>query len=205
MTCSVSITTISSAEFGKPKISLRPVESNACVGVPWPCSFTNTFPDNRLYTPPLKIHLTSLNWVMPGSNVKQAVPFFRVFDIKKSMEYYVKGLGFKMTNEWVSDGHIQWCWLQHGDAGLMLQELEKEAVHKNDHKLGEGVSIYFICQDALALYLDFLSRGIEASEPFVGNGMWVVALSDPDGYNILFESYTDVAEETTYSAWRRSQ
>lgn len=31
--------------------------------------------------------------------------------------------------------------------------------------------------------------------------MWVVRLRDPDGYKIIFESPTDVAEETTYTDW----
>jgi len=31
--------------------------------------------------------------------------------------------------------------------------------------------------------------------------MWVVGLKDPDGYNILFESPTEVQEETLYSEW----
>ena len=46
---------------------------------------------------------------------------------------------------------------------------------------------------------EFRSRGIQASTPFVGNGMWVTSLSDPDGYRIEFESYTDVPEETEFS------
>jgi lactoylglutathione lyase len=43
------------------------------------------------------------------------------------------------------------------------------------------------------------SRGIKAERPFVGNGMWVTSMSDPDGYKIFFESTTDVPEETVYS------
>jgi hypothetical protein len=35
----------------------------------------------------------------------------------------------------------------------------------------------------------------------VGNNLWVVQLKDPDGYNIFFESPTDVPEETRYSDW----
>jgi hypothetical protein len=31
------------------------------------------------------------------------------------------------------------------------------------------------------------------------NGMWVASLSDPDGYQIVFESYTDVPEEMEFS------
>jgi len=55
-------------------------------------------------------------------------------------------------------------------------------------KVGEGVSIYFICEDALAIYRQVTSRGIKAKRPFVGNAMWVTSLSDPDGYQIYFEA-----------------
>lgn len=51
----------------------------------------------------------------------------------------------------------------------------------------------------MAIYRDVVSRGIKASEPQVGNNMWVTHLIDPDGYYIYFESPTDVPEETRLS------
>jgi len=134
-------------------------------------------------------------------NVKQAVPFFAVSDIEESVRWYVGGLGFEMTKKWIDEGKLRWCWLQHGGAALMLQEFRKEG-HGSwvpDGKPGEGVSICFICEDALAIYRQVTSRGIQASKPFVGNGMWVTSLSDPDGYRVEFESYTDVPEETVFA------
>ena len=65
-------------------------------------------------------------------------------------------------------------------------------------RLGAGVCICFICEDALAIYREVTSRGLKAARPFVGNGMWVTSLTDPDGYRLDFVSYTDVAEETVY-------
>jgi len=62
--------------------------------------------------------------------------------------------------------------------------------------LGAGVSVCFMCADALAIYHDVTSRGIQAERPFVGNGLWDVALQDPDGYHLHFESPTDVPEDT---------
>lgn len=134
-------------------------------------------------------------------NVKQAVPFLGVSNIEESIRYYVDGLGFEMTKKWIDRGKLRWCWLQQGDAAIMLQEFWREGHHANlpDGKLGEGVSICFICEDALAIYRDLTSRGVQASRPFVGNGMWVTSLSDPDGYRIEFESYTDVPEDTEFS------
>ena len=67
---------------------------------------------------------------------------------------------------------------------------------------GVGVSICFQCVDALALYHEFVAKGIIAREPFVGNNLWDVVLTDPDNYSIHFESPTDVPEETRYFAWR---
>jgi catechol 2,3-dioxygenase-like lactoylglutathione lyase family enzyme len=135
------------------------------------------------------------------ANVKQAVPFFRVSNIETSVRYYVEGLGFEMTKTWIDQGKLQWCWLQHGDAALMLQEFRKNAHDSGvpKEKVGVGVSICFICEDALAIYRAVRSRGMQASKPFVGNGMWVTSLSDPDGYTIEFESYTDIPEETEFT------
>ena len=135
------------------------------------------------------------------TTVKQAVPFFRISNMEQSVRYYVDGLGFEMTKKWVDEGKLRWCWLQLGDAALMLQEFRKEG-HNSwvpQGKVGEGVSICFICEDALAIYREVTSRGIKASRPFVGNGMWVTSLSDPDGYRIEFESHTNVPEETVLS------
>jgi hypothetical protein len=83
----------------------------------------------------------------------------------------------------------------------MLQEF-RDVGHGSwtpEGRVGEGVSICFICEDALAIYHEVASRGIEASRPFVGNGMWVTSLLGPDGYGIECESYTDVPEETVFS------
>ena len=38
------------------------------------------------------------------SNVQQAVPFFWVRDIDESLRFYIDGLGFTKTIEWVDDG-----------------------------------------------------------------------------------------------------
>jgi len=133
-------------------------------------------------------------------NVKQAVPFFGVRDIGESLRFYVDGLGFEKTIQWAPDGKLRWCWLQNGGAALMLQEFRDDGRHEPPPtgKLGLGVSVYFICENALAVYREVTARGVHASRPFVGNGMWVTSLKDPDGYELHFESMTDAPEETEY-------
>ena len=137
-----------------------------------------------------------------SANVKQAVPFFGVTNMENSLRFYVDGLGFKMKHRWIPeraedkpDGRIRWCWLELGSAAIMLQEFLPGRLPKET--LGTGASVCFMCEDALALCREFRSRGIHTRQrPFVGNRLWVVPLSDPDGYRIDFESPTDAPEET---------
>jgi lactoylglutathione lyase len=136
-------------------------------------------------------------------NVKQAVPFLGVTDMESSLRFYVDGLGFTMKRHWIPDGDghdpaagkIRWCWLELGHAAIMLQEFSPQSRPKE--VLGTGASICFQCEDALALYREFKERGISTRQrPYVGNHLWVVALTDPDGYRIEFESPTDTQEES---------
>ena len=122
-----------------------------------------------------------------------------VTDIDRSLEFYVNGLGFQLKIDWRPKGRIEWCWLEREGVALMLQEYRAGFLPKE--KLGIGISICFICQDALQLYTEFLRNGLIPMEPFVGNKMWVTTINDPDGYKLDFESTTDVAEETKYSDW----
>lgn len=82
----------------------------------------------------------------------------------------------------------------------MLQESKREGHDSwiRESKVGFGASSYFIYRDALALYREFIARGVEVKRPFVGNRMWVTSLEDPDGYQLHFESPTDAPEESQY-------
>jgi len=141
---------------------------------------------------------------MTDPNVQQAVPFFRVTDMEASLRFYVDGLGFEMKKSWTPEGKIRWCWLELGAAAIMLQTFLTEGPQRNvpETKLGLVVSINFVCNDALAIYRYVKSRGIDAKRPFVGNAMWVTQVTDPDGYELYFESPTDVPEETELSEAR---
>lgn len=137
-----------------------------------------------------------------GPNVRQVIPFFGVTNMEASLRFYVDGLGFTLTNWWIPDqeedkpdGRIRWCWLERGGAALMLQEFLPERWPKET--LGTGASVSFMCDDALALYREFKARGVQARKrPFVGNRLWVVPVTDPDGCHLEFESPTDQPEET---------
>ena len=137
---------------------------------------------------------------MTGANVREAVPFFRVADMQASLKFYVDGLGFQLHQWWDPDGSIRWCSIRKDAAGLMLQDLRGEdgRVHPLESKPGVGVSVMFMCDDALAIYHEAKARGLTPRRPFVGNGMWVTSFVDPDGYCVEFESATDAPEESEY-------
>ncbi len=118
------------------------------------------------------------------------VPIFAVVDINKTIAFYVDGLGFEKKGEWIEDGRLRWCHLEHaGGVGIMAQEYR--AGDKPPAERGLGIKMYVWCSDAKAFYARTTARGVGAQEPFVGNGMHVVELVDPDGYQLAFQSPTD--------------
>ena len=103
-------------------------------------------------------------------NLRQAVPFFNVKDIEASLRFYVDGLGFAITRQWNPGGRIRWCWLERDGVAIMLQEYWKDGQPGGwpAGVLGQGVSICFVCADAIAVYHDSQARGLNPSRPFVG-------------------------------------
>jgi len=126
-------------------------------------------------------------------NVKEVVPFLSVSSMAQSIRFYIDGLGFAIRHRWEPDGKLRWCWLTLGGASLMLQEFV------NAPPVPGGINLTFMCDDAIALFHEYRSRGLNPSEPEVGNGLWVTQVTDPDGFRLFFESPTDVAEDTKLS------
>jgi catechol 2,3-dioxygenase-like lactoylglutathione lyase family enzyme len=137
----------------------------------------------------------------PNTNVKQAVPFFAVKDMDATVQFYTDGLGFKITKRWDVNGSLRWCWMELDAVAMMFQtDMTEEGVMRmHQGKVGDGTTISFQCTDALAIYHSAKASGLSPTRPQVGNGMWITALADPDGYRLEFESFTDVPEETLYS------
>jgi len=126
------------------------------------------------------------------NHAQQTVPLLLVADINRSRDFYCDGLGFEITKKWEPEGHLTWCWLQHGGAGLMLQRAGAD--HASGGTRGKGVTFYFICEDAEAIYLEISARGMKASKPTVAfYGMKQTFISDPDGYELCFENQTGEA------------
>lgn len=135
------------------------------------------------------------------TEVREVVPFLAVADMGASLAFYVDGLGFSMEGKWVDEGVLRWCRLRLGGASLMLQQFRTSGhdARRFGPDKGAGVVLCFFCADAVAFYHAVRARGLDATEPQVGNAMWVTEMQDPDGYRLLFESDTEVPEETKLS------
>lgn len=136
----------------------------------------------------------------PAADVIVGVSMHMVMNMPRSLAYWIASLGFALKKKWVVDEKIRWCWLERGTAAFMMQEFsQKQTDALAGQTLGLGTQIYFQCGDAVALYREFLARGVQVTEPQVGNGNWEIFLRDPDGYKIAFCSPTDAPEETKLS------
>lgn len=140
----------------------------------------------------------------PEPDAQQTVPLLAVAAMTDSVKFYVDGLGFAIKRRWDDQGNLRWCRLELGGAALMLQEFAKQGHDswRPEGKVGEGVTLYFVCADALAIFRSAVAKGLAATRPEVGNGMWVTEVKDPDGYRIAFESPTDAAEDSVYAVER---
>jgi hypothetical protein len=89
---------------------------------------------------------------MTSANVKQAVPFFGVTSMEASLRFYVDGLGFKMKRWWIPDqadgqddykpdGRIRWCWLELGEAAIMLRSFCRNASRRKSWER-ESTSVF---------------------------------------------------------------
>jgi len=76
---------------------------------------------------------------------------------------------------WEVEGQPHKCWLALGGASLILQQFATEG-HDSwrlERQLGLGGALCFVCEDAIAIFRGARARGLEATEPQVGNAMWV--------------------------------
>jgi|SRR5277367_6996097 len=69
-----------------------------------------------------------------SSNVKQVVPFFRIFDMERSLRFYIDGLGFAIKQKWIVDEKVRWCRLELGGAALMLQRPPGSATNRKTRR-----------------------------------------------------------------------
>ena len=122
-----------------------------------------------------------------GPKVRELIPLIWVKDIEATVSFYRDRLGFQMAASWEEDGKLNWCRMERDGAALMFQKPHHG--HINLDARPRGVILYFICDDAEAMYTDLMARGLTPKPPTtVSYGMRQVTVFDPNGYEVCFES-----------------
>lgn len=120
------------------------------------------------------------------TRVQELVPLLFVQDVARSVDFYCRQLGFKLTANWEPDGILQWCRLDRDGAALMLQQACEEDGPPEDR--GRGVHFFLNCDDANAEHTRLADTGLELAPPKVAfYGMNQLFLNDPDGYQLCFQ------------------
>lgn len=118
-------------------------------------------------------------------------PLLFVRDLEASLRFYRDQLGFSLVGtDGKPEGQMRWCRLERGGASIMLQQGDGE--HSRKAADGQQVCLYFVCDDASAMYSELLSRGLPVDPPSVAYyGMKQFFVPEPDGHAICFESPTE--------------
>jgi uncharacterized glyoxalase superfamily protein PhnB len=113
------------------------------------------------------------------------MPALTVNDLKRSIDFYTKGLGFSITEEMKEEGELRGVMLQAGDAGLGLSQ--DDFGKGRDRVKGVGMRFYLETdQDIEALARQAKNAGITLENgpgplPWGPVGFTV---SDPDGFRL---------------------
>ncbi|HAI12609.1 MAG TPA: bleomycin resistance protein [Phycisphaerales bacterium] len=120
-------------------------------------------------------------------NIRELVPLLMVSDLKHSLTFYIDKLGFQLCQQADDKGNLIWCRIEKDGVAVMLQQA---CLDEDDmSKVGNGVTLYWICDDVDTLQSQFAANGLELNDPTVAYyGMKQLYLKDPDGYDLCFES-----------------
>jgi len=126
----------------------------------------------------------------PSATIRELVPLLFVQDVEQSAAFYRGKLGFEMTLKWESDGQLSWCRLARDGSAVMLQQACDEDGPPEGR--GRGVGFFFNCTNADQIHAEFAARGLKLEPPKTAfYGMHQLFVTDPDGYELCFQSATE--------------
>ena len=120
-------------------------------------------------------------------------PLLQVFDMLVSLRFYRDILGFSEVEKSGQGDSVDWAWLRHGSAELMLNTAyegdQRPPFPDPSRAAGHAdTCLYLGCDDLDAAYEHLSAHGVKASPPKVAPyGMRQLYVSDPDGYGLCFQ------------------
>src|SRR5258706_6627387 len=122
-------------------------------------------------------------------NLTSIRPSFIVKDLQTSIDYYRERLGFELDFQG-PDGGPFWAGVSRDGIGIMLKAVTPDVLPCPNHTRHEWAPpdrrIYSMDPDAL--FDEFSRRGASfvTKLSFVEEGLWGFAITDADGYHLVF-------------------
>ena len=122
-------------------------------------------------------------------NLASISPFFIVKDLQVSISYYIERLGFQLDFQGPDDGPF-WAGVSRDGIGIMLKAILPDVLPCPNHTRHEWAppDAHIYSMDPDALFEEFTRRGASFVKTlsFVEEGLWGFAISDADGYVLVF-------------------
>jgi catechol 2,3-dioxygenase-like lactoylglutathione lyase family enzyme len=125
--------------------------------------------------------------------VRGLCPLLQVFDMPASLRFYRDVLGFAEVQKSGEGDEVDWAWLRHGTADLMLNtayEADQRPSTPDPARVAAHADtcLYLGGGDLDAAYEYLSARGVKARPPKVAPyGMRQLYFSDPDGYELCLQ------------------
>jgi catechol 2,3-dioxygenase-like lactoylglutathione lyase family enzyme len=123
------------------------------------------------------------------SNLTQIWPFFIISDIKDSIDFYVKKLGFEVR--FIGpEGDPFWAIVGRDNISIMLKAIAPDIKPVPNHTRHDWArwDAYIHASDPDALFLEYSTAGVTFHQPIKNNddGLRGFEVADADGYILFF-------------------
>ncbi len=135
--------------------------------------------------------------------IRGLCPLLQVFDMPTSLRFYRDVLGFAEVKKSGQSDDVDWAWLRHGNAEVMLNtaydhgerppapDATRVAAHAD-------TGLFMGCGDLDGAYAYLVAHGVKAQPPKVAPyGMRQLYATDPDGYRLCFQWPAEQANESS--------
>jgi len=128
-----------------------------------------------------------------GLAIHGLCPLIQVFDMPTSLIFYRDVLGLEEVQKSGQGDQVDWAWLRHGTAELMLNtayEADQRPAEPDPARVAAhaDTALFLGCRDLDAAHSHLIAHGVEAEPPKVAPyGMRQLYAKDPDGYGICLQ------------------
>ncbi|WP_035477013.1 VOC family protein [Aliagarivorans taiwanensis] len=123
--------------------------------------------------------------------LKLMIPMLNVSNIRHSLEFYQRALGFEVVSDPAAVDQWQWATIRSGETEIMLSQTESAGQLKSGidpQQCTDWPTIfYFYPDDVAALYQHICAEGYQPTDLVDTHyGMREFSLQDPDGHMLSF-------------------